>query len=68
MELKFFASVCLEICSTGNTKFVKSDEDIGLRVRVRVQKSKVSRPYKQAKFEIYIWRGSAKIRMLFGLC
>ena len=45
MELKFFASVCLEICSTGNTKFVKSDEDIGLRVRVRVQKSKVNKNY-----------------------
>ncbi|XP_057991941.1 DNA repair protein recA homolog 1, chloroplastic isoform X2 [Hevea brasiliensis] len=40
IALKFFASVRLEIRPTGKIKSVKGDEDIGLRVRVRVQKSK----------------------------
>ncbi|MBA0675818.1 hypothetical protein Goari_017343, partial [Gossypium aridum] len=57
IALKFFASVRLEIRSTGKIKSVKGDEDIGLRVRVRVQKSKVSRPYKQAEFEIIFGEG-----------
>ncbi|PRQ44975.1 putative DNA recombination and repair protein RecA [Rosa chinensis] len=41
IALKFFASVRLEIRSTGKIKSVKGDEQIGVRVRVRVQKSKV---------------------------
>ncbi|PRQ24245.1 putative DNA recombination and repair protein RecA [Rosa chinensis] len=42
IALKFFASVVrLEIRSTGKIKSVKGDEEIGVRVRVRVQKSKV---------------------------
>ncbi|KAL9268900.1 DNA repair protein recA homolog 1, chloroplastic-like protein [Drosera capensis] len=47
IALKFFASLRLEIRSIGKMK--SGDEDIGVRVRVRVQKSKVSRPYKQAE-------------------
>ncbi|KAG0467097.1 hypothetical protein HPP92_018677 [Vanilla planifolia] len=39
----------------------KGDEDIGVRVRVRVQKSKVSRPYKQAEFEIVFGEGVSKV-------
>ncbi|KAJ4726573.1 putative DNA repair protein reca [Melia azedarach] len=42
-------------------KSVKGDEDIGVRVRVRVQKSKVSRPYKQAEFEIIFGEGVSKL-------
>ncbi|RXH68468.1 hypothetical protein DVH24_030801 [Malus domestica] len=42
IALKFFASVRLEIRSTGKIKSVKGDEEIGVRVRVRVQKSKVT--------------------------
>ncbi|KAJ0045521.1 hypothetical protein Pint_04975 [Pistacia integerrima] len=78
IALKFFASVRLEIRSTGKIKSVKGDEDIGLRVRVRVQKSKyallwclkfeygiylwqVSRPYKQAEFEIIFGEGVSKL-------
>ncbi|GMH24534.1 hypothetical protein Nepgr_026377 [Nepenthes gracilis] len=38
IALKFFASLCLEIWPIGKVKFVNGDEDIGLRVRVRVQK------------------------------
>ncbi|KAI4388017.1 hypothetical protein MLD38_000394 [Melastoma candidum] len=38
-------------------KIKSGDEDIELRVRVRVQKSKVSRPYKQAEFEIIFGEG-----------
>ncbi|KAE8706166.1 DNA repair protein recA-like protein 1 [Hibiscus syriacus] len=55
IALKFFASVRLEIRPTG--KIIKGDEDTGLRVRVRVQTTKVSRPYKQAEFEIIIGEG-----------
>ncbi|OVA07636.1 AAA+ ATPase domain [Macleaya cordata] len=61
IALKFFASVRLEIRSTGKIKSVKGDEDVGLKVRVRVQKSKVSRPYKQAEFEIIFGEGVSKL-------
>ncbi|EXB42558.1 DNA repair protein recA-1-like protein [Morus notabilis] len=70
IALKFFASVRLEIRSTGKIKSVKGDEEIGLRVRVRIQKSKkginkfpsqVSRPYKQAEFEIIFGEGVSKL-------
>ncbi|KAL3820944.1 hypothetical protein ACJIZ3_006849 [Penstemon smallii] len=61
IALKFFASVRLEIRPTGKIKSVKGDEDIGVKVRVRVQKSKVSRPYKQAEFEIMFGEGISKL-------
>lgn len=61
IALKFFASVRLEIRPTGKIKSVKGDEDIGVKVRVRVQKSKVSRPYKQADFEIIFGEGVSKL-------
>ncbi|KAH9779778.1 DNA repair protein recA [Citrus sinensis] len=61
IALKFFASVRLEIRSTGKIKSVKGDEDVGVRVRVRVQKSKVSRPYKQAEFEIIFGEGGCML-------
>ncbi|KAG5546809.1 hypothetical protein RHGRI_018845 [Rhododendron griersonianum] len=59
IALKFFASVRLEIRATGKIK--KGDEEIGLKVRVRVQKSKVSRPYKQAEMEIVFGEGVSKL-------
>ncbi|KAL5731630.1 hypothetical protein ACHQM5_004339 [Ranunculus cassubicifolius] len=61
IALKFFASVRLEIRSTGKIKSVKGDDDIGLRARVRVQKSKVSRPYKQAEFDIIFGQGVSQL-------
>ncbi|XP_027127376.1 DNA repair protein recA homolog 1, chloroplastic-like isoform X2 [Coffea arabica] len=61
IALKFFASVRLEIRPIGKIKSVKGDEEIGLKVRVRVQKSKVSRPYKQAEFEIIFGEGVSKL-------
>ncbi|GMP64811.1 hypothetical protein CsSME_00025906 [Camellia sinensis var. sinensis] len=61
IALKFFASLRLEIRPTGKIKSAKGDEDVGLRVRVRVQKSKVSRPYKQAEFEIIFGEGVGKL-------
>ncbi|KAL4554616.1 hypothetical protein LXL04_037213 [Taraxacum kok-saghyz] len=61
IALKFFASVRLEIRPIGKIKSVKGDEDIGVKVRVRVQKSKVSRPYKQAEFEIIFGEGASKL-------
>ncbi|ERM99246.1 DNA repair protein recA homolog 1, chloroplastic [Amborella trichopoda] len=57
IALKFFASVRLEIRPIGKIKSPKGDEDIGVKVRVRVQKSKVSRPYKQAEFDIIFGEG-----------
>lgn len=59
IALKFFASVRLEIRAIGKIK--KGDEDVGLKVRVRVQKSKVSRPYKQAEMEIVFGEGVSKL-------
>ncbi|KAG1368458.1 DNA repair protein recA, chloroplastic [Cocos nucifera] len=61
IALKFFASLRLEIRPLGKIKSSKGDEDIGVRVRVRVQKSKVSRPYKQAEFEIIFGEGVSKL-------
>uniref|UniRef100_A0A0E0GQY0 RecA family profile 2 domain-containing protein n=1 Tax=Oryza nivara TaxID=4536 RepID=A0A0E0GQY0_ORYNI len=73
IALKFFASVRLEIRPIGKIKSVRSkkqnltfpkakgDEDVGVKVRVRVQKSKVSRPYKQAEFEIIFGEGVSKL-------
>ncbi|XP_042514477.1 DNA repair protein recA homolog 1, chloroplastic [Macadamia integrifolia] len=61
IALKFFASLRLDIRPTGKIKSVKGDEDVGLRVRVRVQKSKVSRPYKQAEFDIIFGEGVSKM-------
>ncbi|KMZ65208.1 Protein recA [Zostera marina] len=61
IALKFFASLRLEIRPIGKIKSPKGDEDIGIRVRVRVQKSKVSRPYKQAEMEIIFGEGVSKL-------
>ncbi|XP_078433434.1 recA DNA recombination family protein isoform X2 [Wolffia australiana] len=61
IALKFFASLRLEIRPVGKIKSAKGDEDIGIRVRVRVQKSKVSRPYKQAEFDIIFGQGVSKL-------
>lgn len=61
IALKFFASVRLEIRSIGKIKSAKGDEEVGLKVRVRVQKSKVSRPYKVAEFDISFGEGVNKL-------
>lgn len=61
IALKFFASLRLEVRPTGKIKSAKGDEEIGLKVRARVQKSKVSRPYKIAEFEIIFGEGISKL-------
>ncbi|XP_057750215.1 DNA repair protein recA homolog 1, chloroplastic isoform X1 [Arachis stenosperma] len=61
IALKFFASVRLEVRPIGKIKSAKGDEEIGLKVRARVQKSKVSRPYKIAEFEIIFGEGVSKL-------
>ncbi|XP_027909315.1 DNA repair protein recA homolog 1, chloroplastic [Vigna unguiculata] len=61
IALKFFASLRLEVRPIGKIKSVKGDEEIGLKVRLRVQKSKVSRPYKIAEFEIIFGEGISKL-------
>ncbi|TYK29028.1 DNA repair protein recA-like protein 1 [Cucumis melo var. makuwa] len=45
----------------------KGDEEIEIRVRVRVQKSKVSRPYKQAEFEIIFGEEVGKLVYILAL-
>ncbi|XP_071726968.1 DNA repair protein recA homolog 1, chloroplastic-like [Rutidosis leptorrhynchoides] len=57
IDLKFFVSVRLEI----RPIIREGGEDIGLKVRVRVQKSEVYRQYKQAKFEIIFGEGASKM-------
>ncbi|CAJ1978438.1 unnamed protein product [Sphenostylis stenocarpa] len=61
IALKFFASLRLEVRPIGKIKSAKGDEEIGLKVRLRVQKSKVSRPYKLAEFEIIFGEGISKL-------
>ncbi|KAK7257074.1 hypothetical protein RIF29_30780 [Crotalaria pallida] len=61
IALKFFASLRLEVRSIGKIKSAKGDEEIGLKVRARVQKSKVSRPYKTAEFEIIFGEGVSQL-------
>ncbi|WVZ03844.1 hypothetical protein V8G54_024650 [Vigna mungo] len=61
IALKFFASLRLEVRPIGKIKSAKGDEEIGLKVRLRVQKSKVSRPYKIAEFEIIFGEGISKL-------
>lgn len=61
LALKFFASLRLDIRNTGKIKSPRGDDDIGIRARVRVQKSKVSRPYKQAEFDIMFGEGICKL-------
>lgn len=61
LALKFFASLRLEIRSVGKVKSTKGDEDVGLEVRVRVVKSKVSRPYRKAEFDIIFGQGVCKM-------
>ncbi|XP_019449249.1 PREDICTED: DNA repair protein recA homolog 1, chloroplastic-like isoform X1 [Lupinus angustifolius] len=61
IALKFFASLRLEVRSIGKIKSAKGDEEIGVKVRATVQKSKVSRPYKIAEFEIIFGEGVSKL-------
>ncbi|CAB4271950.1 unnamed protein product [Prunus armeniaca] len=83
IALKFFASVRLEIRSTGKIKSVKGDEEIGGTGSCKSAKDnctfsinfiagikydklschylKVSRPYKQAEFEIVFGEGVGKL-------
>ncbi|GMH02897.1 hypothetical protein Nepgr_004736 [Nepenthes gracilis] len=60
IALKLFVSLRLEIRPIGKDKFVNGDENIRLWMRVKMQKGKVFKPYKQAEFEIIFGEGVSK--------
>ncbi|KAG0616502.1 hypothetical protein M758_5G120500 [Ceratodon purpureus] len=61
LALKFFASLRIDIRNIGKIKSPTGDDDVGIKSRVRVQKSKVSRPYKQAEFDIIFGEGICRL-------
>ena len=65
LALKFYASLRIEIKKVSQIK--SGDESVGVEVKVKIVKNKLSAPYRTADLKIYFGKGVDKIGHVFDL-